>query len=240
MRTKTEIDTYVICQKYKNTTLKAENKANTRRILSRYRENARFFQKKYYNVEYILHFQFLRGVSVPSSSPIILEIAVDRHNEKGVFVASQILLALHAIVETRGKSSSRIPWFHFEIAHIKGRIRFFFIVEKEYRGLLEGQLYAHYPNIEISEVSDIISPICAFCTARASLCSYSLDIIKLYTNLKDKTEKESVDPLSSLTSALSKTPRDDISLFHISFSPVPDSYWRTEEKIGILSSSLSD
>lgn len=179
---------------------------------------------------------FVIFVSLSSSSSVILEIAVDRHNEKGVFVASQILLALHAIVETQAK----MPWFRFEIVHIKGRIRFFFIIDREYRGLLEGQLYAHYPNIEITEVSDFTTDKTVFLTARTSLASYSVDIIKLYTNLKDKTEKESVDPLSSLTSALSKTPKDDISLFHIDFSPISDSYWRTDEKIAILSSSLSD
>lgn len=85
-------------------------------------------------------------------------------------------------------------------------------------------------------MTDYIDPACQFVTAQAKLATYSLNIIKLYTNLKDKTEKESVDPLSSLTSALSKTPKNDISLFHINFSPVPDAYWRTESKLAILGS----
>lgn len=72
-----------------------------------------------------------------SGKSIILEIAVDRHNEKGVFVASQILLALHALVEEPKFRLHRAPWFRFEVAHIQGRIRFFLIVDEFYRGLLE-------------------------------------------------------------------------------------------------------
>lgn len=132
-----------------------------------------------------------------------------------------------------------MPWFRFEIAHIQGRIRFFFVVEKNYRGLLEGQLYAHYPNIEITETTDYISDTSRLIATQAEMANYSLETIKLYTTLKDKTEKESVDPLSSLTSALSKVPKNDIAFFHINFSPIPDSVWRTDDKIAILGSDAT-
>lgn len=171
---------------------------------------------------------------------ITYEVSVDRANEKGVFVASQILLALHSLAEQPHEwyeKSLSIPWFHFEVAHIAGRIRFFLISEKEYGNLLTGQLYAHYPDIEIVEISDYISSKTLLAT-RAKLATYSLDNIKIYSSMKDRTEKESVDPLSSITSALSKMPKNEFAVFHVDFSPLPDKKWRTEEKITILGSSF--
>lgn len=173
---------------------------------------------------------------------VILEIAVDRQNEKGVFVASQILLALHAVVDNTAPwyKKPKVPYFRFEVAHIHGRIRFFLVTEREYQNLLEGQLYAHYPNIEIRETDDFISSDFQATVSQVSLASYSLESIKLYANLKDKTEKESVDPLSAITSALSKTPKNETAFFHVDFSPLPDHAWRTPEKIRILQSGLPD
>ena len=173
---------------------------------------------------------------------VILEIAVDRQNEKGVFVASQILLALHAIAPSslsKWYRKVKIPYFRFEVAHIGGRIRFFLITEREYRNLLEGQLYAHYPNIEIRETADFLLPDRALVATEASLANFSLDSIKLYANMKDKTEKESVDPLSAITSALVKSPKNEIAFFHVDFAPLPDSEWRTPDKIKILESTSS-
>mgnify|MGYP000524122863 FL=1 len=71
---------------------------------------------------------------------------------------------------------------------------------------------------------------------KPKLAHFSLEEIKLYTTLKDRTEKDSVDPLSSITSALVKTSRNDISTFRIAFSPLSDNVWRTPEKVSILES----
>ena len=70
------------------------------------------------------------------------------------------------------------------------------------------------------------------------LAHHSLDPIKLYVNMKDRTEKESVDPLSSLTSALSKVAKDDAAGFVIDFAPIADSVWRTEGKRHIWTSHM--
>lgn len=42
------------------------------------------------------------------------------------------------------------------------------------------------------------------------LSHHDTSTLKLYVNLKDRTEKDSIDPLSSLTSALVKIPKGDI------------------------------
>ncbi len=44
--------------------------------------------------------------------------------------------------------------------------------------------------------------------------------------MKDRTEKESIDPLSSLTGALAKYERDEIAFTRIDFTPLDDKRWR--------------
>lgn len=88
---------------------------------------------------------------------IILEIAVDRQNEKGVFVAKEMLSTLHDVLFSEEKNffskKRKHPQFRFFLIHISGRIRFFFEVPTKYREFFESQLYAHYNNIEITESS---------------------------------------------------------------------------------------
>ncbi len=46
------------------------------------------------------------------------------------------------------------PWFSFELASFGGEIHFFVWVPVKYRNMLESQLYAQYPTVEIVEVDD--------------------------------------------------------------------------------------
>ena len=78
---------------------------------------------------------------------IILEIAVDRQNEKGVF---DVLFSEEKKFFSKKRKH---PQFRFFLVHIGGRIRFFFEVPTKYREFFESQLYAHYNNIEITESS---------------------------------------------------------------------------------------
>ncbi len=46
------------------------------------------------------------------------------------------------------------PWFSLEIASIDGKIHFYVWAPKKFKNIVEAQLYAHYPDIEIYEVED--------------------------------------------------------------------------------------
>jgi hypothetical protein len=72
---------------------------------------------------------------------------------------------------------------------------------------MTSQLYAHYSDIELHEIEKRIIPAGPFLSRKIDVAHHTLDTLKLYVNLKDRTEKESVDPLSSLTSALTKIPK---------------------------------
>ncbi len=175
---------------------------------------------------------------------VLREVRVDRLNEKGVFVAEQILNILHNTVEEWRKTilwwykrqSNFIP-YAFEIANVSGVIRFFFRAPESYMSIVENQIYAHFPNVEILAPKEYLpeaSPLVADC----QLIKEYIHPIKIYTEFKDRSEKETVDPLSSITSALSKASKTEPIVFRIEFSPILDSEWKLPKMIEVLASSL--
>ena len=110
--------------------------------------------------------------------------------------------------------------------HQDGRIRFFFQVESKHREFLESQLYAHYSDIEIRDSTFPIDESMEFQIQEARLAHIDSETLKLYVSMKDRTEKESIDPLSSLTSTLSKCRRADTAFIRVDFAPLPDHSWR--------------
>lgn len=174
----------------------------------------------------------------------ILEIAVDRHNEKGVFIAKEMLSTLHDVLNFEKKSLipnfRKRPQFRFFLVHSAGRIRFFIETPKKYKDFLESQLYAHYNNIEITNSELPFAENQEFFTQEAHLGAISAEQIKLYVNLKDKTEKESIDPLSPLTSVLSHSAKNEFSFFRIDFSPLEDDKFRSDFAKEIISAKISD
>jgi len=46
------------------------------------------------------------------------------------------------------------PWFSLELVSLEGEIHFYIWTWLKYKNLIEAQLYAHYPNVEVLEVED--------------------------------------------------------------------------------------
>ena len=95
----------------------------------------------------------------------ILEILVDRKNEKGPWVFDHILIVLHKVFEDYNKKNlfNKISInninFSFEITKIWNRIRFFIVSPSKYANFLKNQIYAQYNDIEIYEVWDYLENI---------------------------------------------------------------------------------
>lgn len=169
---------------------------------------------------------------------VLCEVRVDRLNEKGVFVAEQILNILHSTQETPPKTifgrkqKSFIP-FSFEIANIDGVIRFFFSVPSTYLAILQNQIYAHFPNVEFHTVSEYFPDTPAWVT-KMELSKEYFHPLKIYTDLKDRSEKETIDPLSSITGALAKASRNEPVVLQVCFSPIIDEMWKDSGRVGIF------
>jgi hypothetical protein len=85
----------------------------------------------------------------------ILEILVDKQNEKGPAIFNEILVILHRAYEGKNSGES----FSFEITKVGNRIRFFLICPDKYASFLINQIYAHFNNVEISAVADYLADI---------------------------------------------------------------------------------
>lgn len=172
------------------------------------------------------------------SDSVLCEVRVDRLNEKGVFVAEQILNILHSTQETPpktifGRKQKHYIPFSFEIANIDGVIRFFFSVPRTYLGILQNQIYAHFPNVEFHTVSEYFPNSPAWVT-KMELSKEYFHPLKIYTDLKDRSEKETIDPLSSITSALAKASKNEPVVLQICFSPIIDEMWKDSGRVGIF------
>jgi len=92
----------------------------------------------------------------------ILSIRVSKENETGPIVAEQIFSTIHSISRKisfwerlNGISQDQVS---FEIANVDRNIRFYVQFPSRLRNLVEGQIYAQYPNVEIVEAKDYAGP----------------------------------------------------------------------------------
>lgn len=98
-----------------------------------------------------------------NSEFMTISIRVARDNETGPIVAEQIFSTIHGVEKElgffdrlKGMSQDQIS---FEVASVNRSIRFYANFPVHLRNLIEGQIYAQYPNVEIVEVEDYASPL---------------------------------------------------------------------------------
>ena len=88
----------------------------------------------------------------------VLSVQVSRENELGPIMAEQIFATIHS-TDDRITFGQKLRGFcvdniSFEIANINKQIKFYVRIPVTYRSLIEGQIYAQYPDVEIKEVED--------------------------------------------------------------------------------------
>lgn len=182
---------------------------------------------------------------------VILEVLVDRKNEKWPWVFEHILIVLHKVFDDvkrkwvfKKKQNWETPSFSLEITKIWNRIRFFIISPKQYKNFLINQIYAHYTDVEISEVWDYLEniPNDKLYVWKVDLSKHFLYSVKSFTELQEEWSKSIVDPYSSITSALARTGTYTLNTFQINFSPAPDNSWKRniDHTIKILLSNHPD
>ena len=82
---------------------------------------------------------------------VLCRLMVPKNNEKTPAAAELLFAALHG---SYNYSSKHKPVLSFEIISINQFIQFYFYVPKYLKEFVEGQFYAQYPDVEISEVPD--------------------------------------------------------------------------------------
>lgn len=93
-----------------------------------------------------------------SLKTVVLRVAVSKTNERGPIVAEQIFSAIHGIKGNYGFSNflsgETPPRISLEIANVNNKIQFFIWAPRKYKNVIESQIYAQYPDVEIEEVED--------------------------------------------------------------------------------------
>jgi len=148
---------------------------------------------------------------------VLLEIKLPREMPKSPQVMEIILSAMHqtrsgVAIDKYWGGFLRV-WYSLEIISKEGVISFYFYIPKYYRRLVESQIYAHYPEVEIHEAADYTKEFIGEDTDQSKgkwnihAAEYKLSKedaypIKTYIDYKlDKLETEEEmknDPLASL------------------------------------------
>lgn len=179
----------------------------------------------------------------------ILEILVDRNNEKGPGIFEHILVIIHNVFEdyndsTVFKKDLKQSNFSFEITKIWNRIRFFIVSPVKYKNFLKNQIYAHFNDVEIYEVWDYLENIPAWKMQVwvLKLSRHFLYPIKTFLEIQEDWAWDVVDPYSSITSALGRTWKYTLNTFQINFTPVKSKLWKKDAPrlISILTSNYPE
>jgi len=165
---------------------------------------------------------------------VVVQIRVPKENEKfGPIVAEQIFSTLHGIQakfglikRLQGYSSDNVS---FELTNVDRVIRFNAAFPEKLRNLVEGQIYAQYADVEISDCTDYSAePKYIENAVGADLELVEADIfpVRRYSQFEDKINKVSVDTIAGITSSLVKlNSSEDQAWIQIVVSPLPNR-WR--------------
>ncbi len=160
--------------------------------------------------------KYTRAKFIAAQPVVVLELLIPRGEAKSPLAMELFITALH---QTGGESTwydryilgKNRPWFSLELVSIEGTIHFFIWTRDRWRGWIESQLYAQFPDIEIRRVDDYAAEL------NFNLDEYNMwgaDYIKKepshipirtyvgYGLDKDPEEEFKVDPLTPLLELL--------------------------------------
>ncbi len=160
---------------------------------------------------------------------VMLLLQVPRTNDKKELAAEQMFASLHGLLMS--PSSKMFQAAHrvrisFEIAVLKKRIGFYVCVPQYLKDFLEEQIYAQYPSVQISEVTD-------FSRSQTAPTTFLGAELKLINNqaLPIKTfQSFEVDPLAAITATLAKFEEDEEAWIQLVMQPAPQNWHKRSER----------
>lgn len=163
------------------------------------------------------------------STLLILEIP--RTNDKKELAAEQLFASLHGILRNareRKQNNGIQEHLSFEIASVKGRIRFYVWVPRALQSFVEGQIYSQYPSVQIHVADeDYVTherQHSTIYTSEISLADSEYLPIKTFQSFE-------VDPLAGITGTLAKLEdTDDEIWIQILVRPIADGWHKSAER----------
>src|SRR3989338_8773920 len=163
----------------------------------------------------------------------LLMLDIPRENDKKELAAEQMLAALHGILRSKRElrlSGTLQEHISLEIAAKGQRIRFYIWTPKHLQAFVEGQIYAQYPTVQITEVEEDYSERQlaqeGIHTAELTLSENETMPIKTFPSFE-------VDPLASITATLAKLDKEREEMWiQIMARPIADDWPRRGAKVG--------
>ncbi len=153
-----------------------------------------------------------------------LLIQVPKNNEKSPLAAELMFASLHGIfrpLKERLREGSFQEHISFEIVSVNKFIRFYVHTPVHLRDFVEGQIYAQYPTVEISEVDDYTESFkpekLNFIGTELLLTKPEFYPIKTFSNFE-------VDPLAGITAVLGKLDESEQVWVQLLARPSDDSW----------------
>ncbi len=168
--------------------------------------------------------------AVKSTDSILLTLEIPKANDKQELAAEQLFASLHGIL--RDKQELKLhggiqEHLSFEIASVNGQIRFYVWVPRNLRSFVEGQIYAQYPTVQITE-------------AEEDYVTHERDHSVIYTSEITLTDSEvlpiktfqsfEVDPLAGITGTLAKLDSGEEVWVQIIVRPIADEWHKKSEQ----------
>lgn len=152
---------------------------------------------------------------------IILKILVPVKNDKKALAAEQLFQSLHGVLKGKKKSKDH---FSFEIFANSQGIFFIIVCPLRYKNFVENQIYAQYPEAQISQVHDYTTE------ADGKYMEHSQIVLakEAYLPIRTFTSFE-VDPLASITGAISNI-KDDTEVWIQMIARPVDNEWQDAGK----------
>ncbi len=177
-------------------------------------------------VAMIIQWLRFRGREKYSLGFVVLKVMLPKDNEIKIDAAEQMFAALYSL-KNEGMGSFLKPEDHFtmEIVALKESLAFYITCPRDLRDLIEKQVYGAYPSAEIAEAEEynIFSQGGKVAFASLTLASPTFYPIKVFKELP-------TDPLSLLTSALSKMDSGEGAVVQFVLEPANSSWQSAGEK----------
>ncbi len=151
----------------------------------------------------------------------LLEVKVPKEAGKSLKGMEQVFAGLHGVYTQQVKwhhqlfKGKRLDWFSFEMVGIGGDTHFYIRTIDKYRNLVESQVYAQYPEAEITEAADYVNDMPLYLPDEkydlwgAELLLNKEDVypIRTYPAFEEKTggkdDVKRIDPLASFSELFS-------------------------------------
>lgn len=157
---------------------------------------------------------------------VLLSISVPKNNDRTPQAAEQMFAALHGVFREGATTQQHLS---FELASKHKTITFYVYVPQELKDFVASQIFAQYPNVEITEVESesdyvLLEEQKAIAATELTLKKASPYPIKTFQNFE-------VDPLSAITGVLSSVTQDEEIWVQLIVRPVDDEWQTNGEKV---------